>query len=55
VQPADELLGDMPEIARDGIEEAAGSQQRERALQGFEERDDAQTLLEALFQAAAQR
>jgi hypothetical protein len=55
VQPADELDRDMAKVARNEVEESAGGEQRQRTLQGFEERDNAQALLETLFQAAAQR
>jgi len=51
VQPADQLLGEAPEVVRDEVEQAARGEKRERALQGLEQRDRAQ----AAFQAAVQR
>ena len=51
MQAPDELDGDVPEVARDEVEEAAGGEQGERALEGLEERNCAQPL----FQVALQR
>jgi len=52
MQPADELDDHAVQVVRDEVEEAPGGEERERALQGFEERDNPQPLFEALFQAA---
>jgi len=40
----------MTQVARDEIEEAARGEQRERSLEGFEQRDCAQPLLQAAVQ-----
>ena len=42
VQAADELGDDVVEVARNNVEESAGGEERERALQRFEQRDRAQ-------------
>src|SRR4051812_18434516 len=46
VQASDQLYGQVPEIARDGVEHARRSEQRERALERLEDRDPFQPPLE---------
>ncbi len=51
MQAPDELDRDVSQVARDQVEEPAGGEQGECALEGLEEGDCTQ----ALFQAAVQR
>jgi len=50
VQAAGELDGDMAQVVRDDVEQAAGGEQRKRALERLEQRDCAQSLVQAAVQ-----